>query len=110
MERTPDEQPQHLISRRKALTWGGTAAVLVWAVPTVVSWTPSPAHAGTPSPLEEEQPKAQLADTGANLGLLAAAGVTTIAAGAVALRSQRTGSATTPLSLPVPPPRPPSEH
>lgn len=127
MEPTPDEQVQPHLSRRTAMRWGATAALATWAVPTVVTWAPSPAHAGTPSPGDEEVeeveaargpapsvggPDRELAETGTNLGLLAAAGVTTIVGGATVLRlrdtwSDRSTAAGTALPLP-PRPEPPS--
>lgn len=124
METTPDTHPPRHLSRREAVRWGASAALVAWAVPTVVTWRPSPAHAGTPSPAREtEAPppaaaaavtpqRGELAATGANNGLLAAAGVTTVAAGAAVLRWQRASSdhvAGSAPSLPLPPEADPNQ-
>lgn len=110
MHSTPDANQSNHLSRRQAVRWGASAALVAWATPTVLTWTPSPAHAGTPSPTGEAQasprPTGELADTGAGSGLLAAAGVTAIAAGAAALRWQRhpvDHPAEPAISLPLPP-------
>lgn len=119
MEHNPAKKRQRELSRREAVRWGASAALVAWSIPTIVTWTPSPAHAGTPAPGNDEmaaprdaastvaRPQHELAKTGADFGLLAAAGVTTIAAGAATLRLRRTwsdrASATPITTLPLPP-------
>lgn len=106
------DQPAPDTSRRDVLRYGLAAtAVTAWAAPTVMTFRPRPASAGSEpprtddgpadvaasGPTEAARPSGELASTGSNLAWVALAGNTAIAVGgAAALQSrsqQRTATA-----------------